>query len=141
MRVIAPPQLQAGRPVHDGNSRGARLHRTGGPQRRRRDRRDLPPRKIAVADPHPQSPAALSTDRRTTLTYTNGIVATSGYDAANHVTSVLYTIGQPLRGTLIYTYDAAANRTSVGGSWARTGLPPALASANYDAANRISTWT
>jgi YD repeat-containing protein len=37
-------------------------------------------------------------------------------------------------------YDAAGNRTSVGGSWARTGLPPALTSATYDAANRITAW-
>jgi uncharacterized protein RhaS with RHS repeats len=29
----------------------------------------------------------------------------------------------------------------VGGTWVRTGLPQALASATYDAANRISTWS
>ena len=36
--------------------------------------------------------------------------------------------------------DAAGNRTSVGGSWARTGLPLALASATYDGANRLTAW-
>jgi RHS repeat-associated protein len=33
----------------------------------------------------------------------------------------------------------ASQRIGVGGSWARTGLPAALASATYDAANRITT--
>jgi RHS repeat-associated protein len=79
-------------------------------------------------------------NRRSTLTYPNGIVATSGYDAANRLTSLTYTLGQTTLGDLTYTYDAAGNRTSVGGSWARTGLPAALASAAYDAANRIVTW-
>jgi hypothetical protein len=43
-------------------------------------------------------------------------------------------------GTLTYTYDAGGNRTAVGGTFARTGLPQALASATFDAANRIATW-
>jgi RHS repeat-associated protein len=79
-------------------------------------------------------------NRRSTLTFPNGIVATSGYDAANHLTTLAYTLsGNPV-GDLTYSYDAAGNRTSVGGTFARTGLPQALASATYDAANRISTW-
>jgi RHS repeat-associated protein len=41
---------------------------------------------------------------------------------------------------LTYEYDAVGNRTRVGGTWARTGLPQALASATYDAANQIATW-
>jgi RHS repeat-associated protein len=79
-------------------------------------------------------------DRRSTLTYPNGIVATYVFDAANQLTTLTYTLGQTTLGDLTYTYDAAGNRTSVGGSWARTGLPPALGSATYDAANRIATW-
>ncbi len=43
-------------------------------------------------------------------------------------------------GDLTYTYDAAGQRTTVGGSFARTGLPHALASATYDAGNRLATW-
>jgi len=43
-------------------------------------------------------------------------------------------------GDLTYTYDVAGQRTSVGGSWARTGIPAVLTSATYDAANRIATW-
>jgi RHS repeat-associated protein len=79
-------------------------------------------------------------NRRSTLTYPNGIVATYGYDDANQLTSLTYTLGPTALGDLTYTYDAAGQRTSVGGSWARTGLPTAVASATYDAANRIVTW-
>jgi RHS repeat-associated protein len=79
-------------------------------------------------------------NRRSTVTYPNGIVGTYGYDAANQVTSITYALGQSTLGDLTYTYDAAGNRTSGGGSWARTGLPAALGSATYDAANRIATW-
>jgi RHS repeat-associated protein len=79
-------------------------------------------------------------NRRSTLTYPNGILATYGYDDANQLTSLTYTLGQTTVGNLMYTYDAAGQRTTVGGSWARTGLPQALSSATYDAANRIATW-
>jgi RHS repeat-associated protein len=37
-------------------------------------------------------------------------------------------------------YDQDGRVTQVGGSYARTGLPSALALANYDAANRLSSW-
>jgi RHS repeat-associated protein len=78
--------------------------------------------------------------RRSSLTFPNGIVATYGYDGVSHLTSLAYTLASTTLGNLTYTYDAAGNRTSVGGSWARTGLPAALASATYDAANRIASW-
>lgn len=89
------------------------------------------------------STASLAYDdasRRTTLTYPNGIVAAYRYDNANQLAGIVYTLGQTTLGDLSYSYDAAGNRTAVSGSWARTGLPPALASGTYDAANRISTW-
>jgi RHS repeat-associated protein len=79
-------------------------------------------------------------NRRSTLTYPNGIVATYGYDNANQLTSLSYALGQTTLGDLTYTYDAAGQRISVGGSWARTGLPSSLTSATYDAANRIASW-
>jgi RHS repeat-associated protein len=76
-------------------------------------------------------------DRRSTLTFPNGIVATYGYDSANELTSLAYTLsGNPV-GDQTYAYDPAGNRTSVGGSWARTGLPAALTVATYDGANRL----
>jgi RHS repeat-associated protein len=79
-------------------------------------------------------------DRRSTITFPNGIVGTYGYDNANQLTSLAYTLNNNPVGDLTYTYDLAGNRMSVGGSWARTGLPQALASATYDAGNRIQTW-
>ena len=79
-------------------------------------------------------------DRRSTLTLPNGIVATYGYDDADRLTALTYTLGPATVGTLTYAYDAGGNRTTVGGTWARTGLPQALSDATYDAANRIATW-
>jgi hypothetical protein len=43
-------------------------------------------------------------------------------------------------GTLTYAYDLAGQRTQVGGSWARTVPPQPVASATYDAANRVISW-
>jgi RHS repeat-associated protein len=77
-------------------------------------------------------------DRRSTLTFPNGIVATYGYDNANQLTSLVYTLSGSPVGDLTYTYDLAGNRTSVGGSWARTGFPATLTSATYDAGNRLT---
>jgi RHS repeat-associated protein len=78
--------------------------------------------------------------RRASLVLPNGITTTSGYDAADQLTSLTWTTsGGPL-GDLTYAYDAAGRRTGVGGSFARTGIPPALTAATYDLANRIQTW-
>src|SRR5262249_53937258 len=79
-------------------------------------------------------------NRRSTLTLPNGIVTTYGYDNANQLTSLTYTLGQTTLGTLTYNYDPAGRRTEVGGTWARTGLPQAVTSTNYDAANRLMSW-
>jgi RHS repeat-associated protein len=79
-------------------------------------------------------------DRRTTLTFSNGIVATSAYDTASRLIELAYNDGSTTLGTLSYSYDANGNRIAAGGTWARTGLPPALASAIYDDANRIASW-
>jgi RHS repeat-associated protein len=70
-----------------------------------------------------------------------GIVATYGYDNANHLTTLVYTLSQTTLGSVTYTYDAVGNRTALSGSWARTGLPQPLSSATYDAANRIQSWS
>jgi RHS repeat-associated protein len=79
-------------------------------------------------------------DRRTTLTLPNGIVAESAYDAAAQLVGITYRLGPSTLGTLTYSYDGKGQRTGVGGTWARTGLPPAVASATYDNANQIVTW-
>jgi RHS repeat-associated protein len=74
--------------------------------------------------------------RRTALSLPNGIVTTYAYDAASRLTGLTYTRGATVLGSLTYAYDAAGNRVQVGGTWARTALPPSMTSATYDAANR-----
>jgi RHS repeat-associated protein len=43
-------------------------------------------------------------------------------------------------GDLTYEYDKAGNRTKIGGSFARTGIPQAIASTAYNAANHQTTF-
>lgn len=43
-------------------------------------------------------------------------------------------------GDLTYEYDKAGNRTKIGGTWARTGVPQNVASTTYDAGNRQLTF-
>jgi RHS repeat-associated protein len=78
--------------------------------------------------------------RRTTLTLPNGVTTQSGYDRASRLTALTYTLGATGLGDLQYTYDAAGNRIQVAGSWARTGLPQALAAATYNANNQQLTF-
>ena len=78
--------------------------------------------------------------RVVTATMPNGIVATYGYDDASRMTSISYVNGGTPVGDLVYAYDATGRRSSVSGSLARTGLPAAVTSATYDAANRLATW-
>jgi RHS repeat-associated protein len=88
----------------------------------------------------PMTLAHDNANRRTSLTLPNGIEVTYDYDDASQLTGLTYTLGTTTLGTLTYSYDLAGNRTTVGGTWARTNLPAALASASYDAANQIATW-
>src|SRR5262249_16776242 len=73
--------------------------------------------------------------RRTGLTFPNGILATYGYNARD-LTDITFTKGAVTLGTLTYTTDGDGRRILVGGSWARTLLPPALTSATYNANNQ-----
>ena len=57
--------------------------------------------------------------RRTSVTLPNGVVEAYTYDAASRVTGITYMNGATELGNLTYTYDAAGNRTQIGGSWAR----------------------
>ena len=54
-------------------------------------------------------------------------------------TALIYRNLAGVLGNLTYAYDAAGNRTGIGGSFARALLPGAIASATYDAANRQIT--
>ncbi len=78
--------------------------------------------------------------RRVTLALPNGIVVAYGYDAANELTGLTYTLGGTTVGNLTYTYDAAGNLVNRGGSLDTTSLPAAVASATYDADNRLTQW-
>jgi RHS repeat-associated protein len=51
-----------------------------------------------------------------------------------------YKSGATVIGDLTYTYDAAGNRTKVGGSFARTTIPPALSVVSYNANNQQTTF-
>ena len=76
------------------------------------------------------------TGRRTSLTLPNGVVVTYSYDAASRLTGLTYTKGVTVLGDLTYTYDKTGRQTINGGSFAQTGLPQALNTATYDAANQ-----
>jgi YD repeat-containing protein len=77
-----------------------------------------------------------SVGRTTSLTLPNGILTQYSYDAGSRLTGINYTKGGVALGNLTYTYDAAGKRTAVGGSFASTGLPQAVTSTSYNAANQ-----
>ncbi len=80
-------------------------------------------------------------NRRTSLTLPNNIRVEYGYDAASRVTSITYKQnGTTVMGDLTYEYDKAGNRTKIGGSWARTGMPEPVTTTSYDAGNRQLTF-
>lgn len=79
-------------------------------------------------------------DRRSALTLPNGITVQYGYDQASRLTALTYMLGTNILGNLTYSFDAANNVVQMGGSFARTGLPQPMASANYDAANQLTNW-
>ena len=59
---------------------------------------------------------------------------------ANQLTSLVYKRNGVTIGDLTYSYDNAGRRKTMGGTLARTNLPPALTSATYDANNRLTNW-
>jgi YD repeat-containing protein len=66
--------------------------------------------------------------RRTSLTLPNGVLVEYAYDAASRLTSIVYKQnGTVVLGDLRYEYDQNGNRTKIGGSFARTGVPQAVA--------------
>ena len=79
-------------------------------------------------------------DRRTSLTLPNGNSLTYAYDAASQLTSLTYKQGATVVGDVSYTYDAAGNRTKVGGALSRVTIPPALSTVSYNANNQQTTF-
>jgi YD repeat-containing protein len=72
-----------------------------------------------------------SDGRRSNVTLPNGVSEQYSYDIASQLTQISYQLNATVLGNLTYGYDASGKRTSVGGSFARTGLPSALTSASY----------
>jgi RHS repeat-associated protein len=80
-------------------------------------------------------------NRRTSLTLPSGIVVQSTYDSDSRLTGLTYVAGITTLGDLSYSYNGVGQRTAIGGTLGRTGLPAALASATYDDANQIASWS
>ena len=79
--------------------------------------------------------------RRTSLTLPNGVLVEYAYDNASRLTEITYKQnGTTVLGNLTYEYDRNGNRIKTGGSFARTGLPQAVASTAYNAANHQTTF-
>lgn len=76
--------------------------------------------------------------RRASLTLPNGVTMTYGYDAASQLTGINYALGGTALGNLTYAYDLAGRRTAAWGSFARTGMPAAVAGASYNADNQMT---
>ena len=63
-----------------------------------------------------------------------------GYDVASQLTGITYKLGTNTLGNLTYGYDLAGRRTAVGGSYARTNVPPAAPTASYNLNNQLTNW-
>jgi RHS repeat-associated protein len=83
---------------------------------------------------------ALIPDRRTSVTYPNTNSVTYAYNVASELTSLTYKQGETTLGDLTYTYDMSGNRIKTGGTFARSNLPPALTTTNYNANNQQLTF-
>ena len=73
--------------------------------------------------------------RETSITLPNGVVTEYGYNAASQLTGLTYKKSGNVLGNLTYEYDAAGQITKVGGTFARTDLPQAVSSTNYNSGN------
>lgn len=78
-------------------------------------------------------------NRRTSQTMPGGVTISYAYDDLSRTTGITYKDGTTTLGALNYSYDAASRRTKTTGTWARTGLPTAVSSMTYNAANRMIT--
>ena len=79
-------------------------------------------------------------DRRTSVTYPNTNKVEYAYNVASELTTLTYKQGTTTLGTLTYTYGAAGNRIKTGGTFARSNVPPALTTTNYNANNQQTTF-
>jgi RHS repeat-associated protein len=87
------------------------------------------------------SSASLAYDdagRRTSVTLPDAVVQQYAYDNGSRLTGITYTRSGSTLGDLNYDYDLAGRRSAVWGSYARTGLPTAVNSFTYNAANEVT---
>jgi RHS repeat-associated protein len=76
-------------------------------------------------------------NRLDSLTLPNGIEQLYAYDKASQATSMAYRNGESNLGEINYAYDASGRTEAMWGSYARLGLPEALKSTKYNAANAL----
>ncbi|HKV91758.1 MAG TPA: RHS repeat-associated core domain-containing protein [Candidatus Angelobacter sp.] len=81
-----------------------------------------------------------SANRRISATMSNGVAVSYAYDNDSRLADLTYQSGGLLLGNLTYAYNELGQRIRVGGSFARTSLSPAIASATYDATNQQTNW-
>jgi len=62
------------------------------------------------------------------------------YDDADELTALSYDLGSTHVGDLAYTYDLAGRRIGQSGSLSSLSIPNTVANANYDLANRLTSW-
>lgn len=79
-------------------------------------------------------------DRLTVLTLPNGVRQEYSYDNASQLAAIAYKLGTNTLGDLTYGYDGVGQRVSLSGSYARTGIPTAVASATHNANNEVTNW-
>ncbi|HEU4506847.1 MAG TPA: RHS repeat-associated core domain-containing protein [Pyrinomonadaceae bacterium] len=77
-------------------------------------------------------------NRLLSMTLPNAVVTEYEYDAGSQLTGITYRRGTTFLGDLTYTYDSAGRINKVGGTFARTNLPQAFASATYNALNQVT---
>lgn len=77
-------------------------------------------------------------DRPEAITLPDGVQEQYGYDSAGDPTSITYKKGEETLGTVDYAYDANGQTEAMWGSYARLGLPKALASTTYNADNELT---
>lgn len=77
---------------------------------------------------------------RTRVTLPNGVTINYTYDSASQLTAIAYRKGAATLGDLTYAYDTAGRRISIGGSFARTDLPTAVATTSRNANNQLMQW-
>jgi RHS repeat-associated protein len=79
-------------------------------------------------------------DRPQVLTLPNGDSENYGFDNADELTGITYKQGGSNLGTLTYGYDAAGERNTAGGTWARISFPTAVSTTIYDDDNELTKW-